>query len=242
MTGRSSLRGEIAIVTGAAGGIGLATARLLHERGASVVMTDRLPEPPGDLPQGNRLVYCRLDVTDAADWSSVIAETERAFGSVSVLVNNAGVIEWDTDIETMPVSDFRRTLEVNLVGPLRGIQHVIPGMRVRGGGSIINLSSVAGLVGGRGISGYVASKFGVRGLTKAAAAELGQWNIRVNSVHPGQVDTAMTRDLPAPRRQPLARWGRPDEVAALIGFLASAESSYSTGAEFVADGGATAVM
>jgi 3alpha(or 20beta)-hydroxysteroid dehydrogenase len=185
--------------------------------------------------------FIGLDVTRPEDWTAAVALAQSAFGPVGALVNNAGVVAWHTVEETSP-EEFRRVVDVNLTGVFHGMQAVIPAMRAAGGGVIVNVSSTAGLVANWSAAAYVASKWGVRGLTKAAALELGQDNIRVVSVHPGPVRTPMTRKVEpkAYAHQPLPRMGEPEEVTRLVLFLIS-EATYSTGSEFVVDGGAALV-
>ncbi len=243
------LDGRVAIVTGAARGQGEAEARLFAAEGAKVVVTDVLDDEGAAVAAelGDAARYEHLDVSDEDAWQSVVEATTEAFGPPTVLVNNAGILSFGPIAKT-DVDQFRKVLDVNLVGTLLGIKSVVRSMRSAGGGSIVNISSTGGLTGLPMLSSYVSSKWGVRGLTKTAALELGPHGIRVNSVHPGGIDTAMTR-MPGMvddemsvyyDRLPIRRIGTVDDVAALVCFLASDESSYSTGAEFVVDGGATA--
>lgn len=241
MSGIPSRRAEglVAIVTGAGRGNGIARAcaELLADHGASVMATDIVVDETATPDPERALRFMRHDVTSAGDWAAAVAETRSAFGEPTVLVNAAGVIHWGRPLLEMDPEQFKRTLDVNLVSMLLGIQAVAPSMQRAGGGSIVNFSSTAGLRGYGGIADYVASKFGVRGLTKAAAVELGPDNIRVNSIHPGNVRTAMTEEIPDPVGQPLARRADPVEIANAVLYLASAESAFATGAEFVIDGG-----
>jgi len=240
------VKGKIAIVTGAARGMGAAHARQLIEQGASVMLTDVL-DAEGQATTaalGPQARYLHHDVAKEADWQRIVAATEEAFGPVSVLVNNAGIVGYGR-IESMQESDYRRVIDVNQVGVFLGMKTVFPSMMKAGGGSIINLSSVAGLVGAPYALAYTASKFAVRGMTKAAAVEFASHKIRVNSVHPGLIRTPMTKPTPESEASvaqfiaatPLGRAGEPDEVASIVLWLASDESSFSTGAEFVVDGG-----
>jgi len=240
------LDGKVALITGAARGIGAAEATRFVAEGARVVVGDVLTEEAAALAErlGANALAADLDVTDPTAWRAAVALATARFGSVDVLVNNAGILRVGP-IETMASDDFRAVLEVNLVGTFLGIQAVIPAMRAAGGGSIVNTSSTAGFLGYEGLGAYTASKFGVRGLTKVAALELGRSGIRVNSIHPGGTDTPMVHSpsfsldpTTAFAGQPIDRIGRPEEIAALALFLASDESSYCTGAEFLADGGA----
>ncbi|WP_443041443.1 SDR family NAD(P)-dependent oxidoreductase [Streptomyces sp. B21-083] len=181
-----------------------------------------------------------LDVSTEDGWQTMVAETEQALGPVSALVNNAGVLEWGT-IEEQTLESFRRVIDVNLQGAWLGMRTTAPSLRRAGGGAIVNISSLAGLTGYAGIGAYVASKWGLRGLTKAAALELAPDGIRVCSVHPGAVRTAMTADFDDSftAGQPLPRFGEPEEVARMVLFIA-AEATFSTGVEFVLDGGVIA--
>ena len=241
--------GKVAIVTGAARGMGAAFAQRLIEEGAKVMLTDVLDEAGRTTAQrlGDNARFMRHDVSSADDWTRVIKSTEDAFGPVSVLVNNAGIVTL-SPLETTEEATFRRMMDVNLVGTFLGMRSVIASMRKAGGGSIVNISSVAGIVGTPMCIAYAATKFGVRGMTKTAALELGGDNIRVNSVHPGTIQTPMTSDengllegiKAISTSIPLGRVGQPQEVANLVLFLASDESSFSTGAEFIADGGVLA--
>lgn len=240
------LEGKVAIVTGAARGIGAAEAARFVAEGARVIVADVLDEEAAAVAGrlGDAAVAASLDVTDPASWQVAVEAAVEHFGRLDTLVNNAGILRVGP-IESMTVDDFRAVLEVNLIGTFLGIQSVVPSLRDAGGGSIVNTSSTAGFLGYPGLGAYVASKFGVRGLTKVAAQELGSDGIRVNSIHPGGTDTPMvhsdTFQFDAETSfngQPIARIGRPEEIAALAVFLASDESSYSTGAEFIADGGA----
>ena len=239
------LDGKVALITGAARGQGEAAARLFVAEGARVVLGDVLDEAGRAVADtlGASARYLPLDVTVESDWrNAVVACTE--FGGIDCLVNNAGVLS-SAPIESCARSEFERVLAVNLTGPLLGIQAVAGPMTERGGGSIVNVSSVSGLAAAPGQAAYASSKFGLRGLTKVAAVELGARGIRVNSVHPGIIDTPMNQ---APELDdvdwdghvaalPLSRQGQPEDIAKLVLFLCSDDSAYSTGAEFVADGG-----
>jgi 3alpha(or 20beta)-hydroxysteroid dehydrogenase len=194
---------------------------------------------------GDAARFHHHDVSDEDDWNAVVAATVDAFGRLDVLVNNAA-IHHVVAIEDETVAEFQKIVSVNLLGTFLGIRSVIDAMRATGGGSIVNISSLAGVRGFFGHSAYAASKFGVRGVTQVAAIELGPAGIRVNSVHPGMIDTAM---LPPDRdgsrstrlhQVPLGRVGTPEDVASLALFLASDESSYLSGAEIVIDGGSAA--
>ncbi|MGI3224205.1 SDR family oxidoreductase [Streptomyces sp. GTA36] len=189
---------------------------------------------------GPSVTYVHLDVTDRDDWDAAVGTAVNSYGGLDVLVNNAGIsIPGPIDVHEQAAWD--KVIAVNLTGVFKSIQAAVPALKSSGRGSIINVSSVAGLVGVPVSPGYVATKFGVRGLTKAAALDLGKYGIRVNSVHPGFINTPLVVGLPVDAHDlALGRGGEPEEVAKLVVFLASDESSFSTGAEFTADGGETA--
>lgn len=246
MTGR--LAGKVAIVTGAAMGQGAGIARAYVEEGARVVLADVAKDAGQDLATalGESAHFVHHDVSDAASWAGVVEETERRFGPVSVLANNAGILRFG-QIDSMPVADVETLFRVNQLGCFLGMQAVVPTMRAQGGGAIVNASSVEGLAGMAGCTAYAATKWAIRGMTKCAAMELGPHGIRVNSVHPGMIDTPMTRvhggDAAmeyGASRVPLRRVGLPGDVAPLYVFLASEESAYINGAEISVDGGVTA--
>lgn len=230
---------KVAIVTGGARGIGEAYARILIAEGAKVVIGDVLDTQGAALAAelGANAAYVHLDVTQADNWQSAIAFTVKTFGGLHILVNNAGIASAAPILE-FKLDIWRKTLDINLTGTFLGMQAAIPDMRK--GGSIINISSVEGLRGSAGLHAYVASKFAVRGLTKSVALDVAHLGIRVNSIHPGLIETDMTKNIPAEALQiPMGRSAKPAEVAKLMLFLASDESSYSTGAEFLIDGGLT---
>ncbi len=228
------------VVTGGARGIGAATARLLAAGGARVLIADVQDEEGKQLAAelGPTARYHSLDVTRSEDWQAAVADAESAFGSVNALFNNAGILSFGGVHECSP-NEFRRVVDVNLIGAFLGIQAVVPALRRAGEGVIVNTSSTAGLQGYAGLAAYVSSKWGMRGLTKAAALDLAQYNIRVVSLHPGPIRTPMTEDLSdeVAAAQPIARFGEADEVARMVRFLVT-EATYSTGSEFVIDGGA----
>nr|WP_243851129.1 SDR family NAD(P)-dependent oxidoreductase [Modestobacter marinus] len=230
------------MVTGGARGIGAAVAGVLVARGAQVVVADVLAAEGEQLVStlGAAARYQHLDVADSAAWHSAVMAAESAFGPVTVLVNNAGVVEF-ASIERSSDEVFRRVLDIDLVGAFFGMRAVLPGMRRAGGGVVVNISSTAGLTGYAGIAAYVAAKWGLRGLTRAAALEFAPDGVRVCSVHPGPIRTPMTAGLGADTiaGQPIERFGEPDEVARMVAFVV-AEATFSTGSEFVVDGGATA--
>lgn len=242
------LENKVAIITGAARGMGAATARLFVAEGARVVIADVLDEPGQALAQelGPAARYCHHDVSREDSWRQLLRDTLGEFGDVQVLVNNAGVLLMRGVLDTS-CAEFERVLGVNLVGTFLGIKTLAPHLIERGGGAIINISSVDGMKGSNATSAYSASKWGVRGLTKVAAMELGHRGVRVNSVHPGGINTPMTA-RPGPEMEaaiqryfkatvPLGRLGQPEEVAPVILFLASDEASYVCGAEITVDGG-----
>jgi 3alpha(or 20beta)-hydroxysteroid dehydrogenase len=242
------LDGKVAIVTGGARGMGEATCRRFVAEGAKVAIADVLEDQgralAGEL--GDYAQFWKLDVTSEDEWVRVVAEVEAIFGGVDVLVNNAGILMFKSILETTK-ADFERVLGVNLVGEFLGVRSVAPGMIARGRGSIVNISSVDGMKGANSLVAYASSKWGVRGLTKVAAMELGHKGIRVNSVHPGGVDTVMSNHDNRARTTvdqaygnvPLQRIAGPEEVAAASLFLASDDASYLNGAEIVVDGGMT---
>ena len=242
------LDGKVALVSGAARGMGAAEVRRLHADGASVVAGDILDDDGKALADelGDRVRYVHLDVTSEEQWQSAVEQTEREFGKLDVLVNNAGILLFHAITDT-PLEELRRVLDVNLVGAFLGMKHAIPAMKRAGGGSIVNISSTEGLAATLFCGAYTASKFGVRGITKVAAIEYGGDKIRCNSVHPGGIDTPMTRAVMdetgrkyVASKVPLKRMGTAEDIADLVAFLASDESSYCNGAEFVIDGGVTA--
>ena len=245
-TGRVS--GKVAIVTGAARGMGAEHARRLIEEGAKVMLTDVLDNEGEATVRalGANARYLHHDVTNEAEWKRIVAETEAAFGPVSVLINNAGIVIL-TPIEALDEAEYRRVIDVNQVGVFLGMKSVLPSMKRAGGGSIINISSIAGLIGSANALAYTASKFAVRGMTKSAAVEFAPCNIRVNSIHPGTIRTPMTDPLLESKEMvaaivtsvPAGRVGEPSEVVNVALLLASDESRFSTGAEFVVDGGYT---
>ena len=240
------LDGKVALISGAARGQGEAEAQLFAAEGAKVVIADVLDAEGEAVAKeiGDDALFVHLDVTSEDEWNAAIAATEERFGPITVLINNAGILKFES-IEKTSAEDFRRLIDINLTGTFLGIKTVSQSMRKAGGGSIVNISSTGGLTGLPFVAAYVASKWGVRGLTKSAALDLGRRGIRVNSVHPGGIDTEMTRaagdagDSKYYQSLPVSRMGTVEDVAKVVLFLASDDSSYCSGAEFAVDGGAT---
>ena len=233
------------IVTGGARGMGASHARGFVAEGANVVIADVLEQEGQTLADelGDQAIFSRLDVTNEKDWAATVAAAEDAFAPVSVLVNNAGIVRFGLIAETEPTA-WRQVIDINLTGTYLGIRAVAPSMRKAGGGAIVNTSAAAGMIGQFGLASYVSSKWGLRGLTKTAALELARDNIRVNSIHPGPVRTPMVggpdaADAAAAHLRGLAipRMAEPEEITRLVLFVASEEASFSTGSEFIADGG-----
>ncbi|MGV9412053.1 glucose 1-dehydrogenase [Nocardia sp. NPDC003693] len=241
----TDLNGKVAIITGAARGQGAAEARLFAERGAKVVITDVLETEGKELAEslGDAARFVRHDVTDEDSWAAAVEVAVSTFGRLDVLVNNAAIYIMKPLVETSS-QELERILRVNLIGAFNGIKAVIPAMTAAGGGSIVNISSQAGLEGLMNHSAYGSSKWGLRGLSKISALELGPAQIRVNSVHPGPIATPMVPYLTTGPGSfptlPLERTGHPEEVAELVAFLASDASAYITGAEITVDGGLAA--
>lgn len=248
------LDGKVALISGGARGMGASEARLFAREGAAVVIGDILDEEgettaASIASDGGRCRYMHLDVTQQADWQAAVADAVSQFGSLDVLVNNAGIGSNSFEIHEEPVEMWDRTIDVNLKGVFLGTRTAVPAMLEAGGGSIINISSQLGIVGvPYNGSAYQTSKGGVRIFTKAAALQYANRGIRVNSVHPGPIVTEMTRtgrDDPDRlsmmlARIPMGRYGEAEEVANAVLYLASDESSFVTGSEVVVDGGWTA--
>lgn len=240
------LDGKVALITGAARGQGAAEARLFVKEGAKVVIADILDAEGQRLADelGAAAIYQHLDVTQPEDWAAAVSAAREQFGRLDILVNNAGVLLCGS-IETLPLETYRKVIDINQVGCWLGMKSVLPAMKAAGGGAIVNISSAAGFEGVADNAAYCASKFAIRGMTKVAALEFGRFNIRVNSVHPGGIDTEMVKNPAFSEEEaaatyqglPLGRVGRVDEVSELVLFLASERSSYSTGSEFIIDGG-----
>jgi len=242
------LDGKIAIISGAARGQGAAEARLFVAEGAHVVIGDVLDDQGQALAAelGTAARYQRLDVTDEDDWAAGVQLAVSEFGGLHVLVANAGISPPPKPIIELTLDEYRRVIDVNQIGTFLGLRAAIPAILASGGGSIVTISSVGGLQGVPGMAPYTSSKFAVRGLTRVAALEYADRGIRVNTVAPGPIDTAMMqpgfwgdtdlRPLMA-ATSPMRRVGQPDEVAELVLFLASDASSYCNGSEFLIDGG-----
>ncbi len=247
MNGR--LDGKVALISGAAQGQGEAEARRFVAEGARVVIGDIADEKGAAVAEslGEAARFVHLDVTDPTQWAAAVGVAEDSFGPVSVLVNNAGVLVFGP-LQSLTADQMQLSLDVNLMGTFHGMQAVYASMKTAGGGSIVNISSFGGLTGLPMLGAYVASKFAVRGLTKSAAIDYARANIRVNSVHPGGVNTPMTQnpdgtstdDSAYNQTLPIKRHATVAEIASMVLFLASDESSYCTGSEFVIDGGGLA--
>ncbi|MGV0161856.1 SDR family oxidoreductase [Mycobacterium colombiense] len=236
------LAGKVALISGGARGMGASHVRTLVAEGAKVVFGDILDDEGKAVAAevGDAARYLHLDVTKPEDWDAAVATALGEFGRIDVLVNNAGIINIGT-LEDYALAEWQRILDINLTGVFLGIRAVVKPMKEAGRGSIINISSIEGMAGTIACHGYTATKFAVRGLTKSAALELGPSGIRVNSIHPGLIKTPMTDWVPDDIFQTaLGRAAQPVEVSNLVVYLASDESSYSTGSEFVVDGGTTA--
>lgn len=247
MSGDGRLAGKVALVTGAASGIGEAIARTFAAHGAHVFVSDIREEAGKAVATqiGANAEFVALDVRDPDAWSRTVAAIRESHGGIDILVNNAGA-GIGGGIERETLEGHRGVLDLNVTGVWLGIRSAIPAMEARGGGAIVNISSIDGLVGVEGLSTYVGSKFAVTGMTRSLALELGARGIRVNSIHPGIIETPMVaKDAGKPMerlrkavaRQPIARMGRPEEIANAALFFASDESSYCTGASLVVDGG-----
>jgi len=246
------LENKVALISGGARGMGAVEARLFASEGAKVVIADVL-EDEGRRTEaeinetGGECLFVRLDVTSESDWREAVAATVARFGKLSILVNNAGIYRTNR-VEETTGEEWDQVMDINAKGVFLGTKQAIPEMRKAGGGSIINISSVAGLVGSQDASAYNASKGAVRLFTKSTAIQYAKEGIRANSIHPGTIETLMTSGLLADEvhrqdritRTPLGRLGQPEDVAYGALYLASDESSFVTGSELVIDGGRTA--
>ena len=247
------LEGKVALISGGARGMGAAEARLFASEGAKVVLGDVL-ESEGQQVEaeiaeaGGEAVFVHLDVTSEADWQQAVDTAIERFGGLHILVNNAGI--WNGgNVETQTIDGWDRIMDINAKGVFLGTRAAIPAMRESGSGSIVNISSVAGIIGSVGATAYNASKGAVRILTKSTAVQYAAEGIRCNSVHPGPIETQMIREVYPDKETrnsrvsaiPMGRMGEMDDVAKGVLFLASDEASYMTGSELVIDGGATAM-
>jgi 3alpha(or 20beta)-hydroxysteroid dehydrogenase len=231
--------GKVALISGGARGMGESHARLLVAEGAKVVIGDILDDQGKAVADdlGDVARYVHLDVTQPDQWQAAVATAVQDFGNLDVLVNNAGIVNLG-QLRTFDLGKWRQILDVNLTGTFLGMQAAVDPMTEAGGGSIINISSIEGIRGAPMVHGYVATKWAVRGLTKSAALELASQKIRVNSIHPGFIRTPMTKHLPDDMVTiPLGRPAESREISTFVVFLASDESSYATGTEFIVDGG-----
>lgn len=237
------LDGKVAIITGAARGQGESEARLFAEEGAKVVLGDVLDDEGEAVAKdiGEAAVFTHLDVRSESDWQAAV-ERAAALGPLNVLVNNAAITHF-ASVKDTKLDDYMRVVEINQVGTFLGMRTVFDPMKAAGGGAIVNVSSIDGLQAKNGLVAYASTKWAIRGMTKVAAIEFGRHGIRVNSLHPGGVDTVMGNPLADPdidqyyRNQPIPRCGKPIDIARLALFMASDECSFSTGSEFIADGG-----
>jgi len=256
---RNDLAGKAALVTGAAGAIGAAKVELLLARGASVAAVDR----PGvsfkpliaACGETENLVTLEADVSDEGQVADYVSLARQAFGRIDIFFNNAGIEGVVKTVPDYPLEEFQKVMSVNVIGVFLGMKHVIPVMAAQGGGAIINMSSVAGLIGSPGLSAYVASKHAVIGLTRSAAAEWASHGVRINTVNPGPIESRMMRSIeggvsPAGAQKaheqfaqliPAGRYGTPEEVARLVAFLGSDDAAYLNGSVYVVDGGMHAV-
>ena len=240
-----SLEGRVALVTGAAGVIGAATAALLAERGATVVCVIR--RSVADIPDFVAQVL-QADVTQENEVQGVVAATLRQHGRIDIFVNNAGVEGPQVALADYAAADFMRVMQVNVLGVFLGLKHVMPVMIDQGSGSIINMASIAGVIGAPRMGGYIASKHAVLGLTRTAALEAAPFGVRVNALLPGFIESRMLSDIAVrlggdpeglASRVPAGRLGQPEEVAQAVAFLAGDDSRYMNGADLVLDGGLT---
>ncbi|MEV0620326.1 glucose 1-dehydrogenase [Nonomuraea sp. NPDC050404] len=239
------LDGKVALITGGARGMGEAHVRLFLQEGAQVVFGDVLEEEGKALAEETGATFVRHDVTSPQEWERAVTTAGEVYGRLDVLVNNAGILTFGRVADMSP-EDFDRVIGVNLKGTWLGIKSVIEPMKAAGRGSVVNISSIEGYIGAEGLSAYSASKFGVRGITKSAARELARFKIRVNSVHPGAINTSMALNPELMnevdpdafvKSMVIKRFAKPVEVSHVVAFLASDRASYCTGSEFTVDGG-----
>lgn len=243
------LSGKVAVITGGARGQGEAEARLFASEGATVVITDVLEKEGKDVATSIQGTFLKHDVSSEIAWAQVVKSVLEAHGRIDALVNNAGIFRRGS-LATTTLADYRQVIDINQIGVFLGMQAVAPAMIAQKAGAIVNISSIAGYLASAGAIAYGASKWAVRGMTKAAAIELAKHGIRVNSIHPGMIDTDMMTEVTSgdaerhakmERGVPIGRMASPNEVAKLALFLASDDSSYCTASEFVVDGGVTAI-
>lgn len=247
------LEGKVALISGGARGMGAEEAKMFSREGAKVVIGDVLEEEgrrtEAEINEaGGGCIFVPLDVTDQAQWENAVSETAARFGKLDILVNNAGITSGRTTVEDTSEELWDRVMDINAKGVFLGTKAAIPHMRKAGGGSIINISSIYGIVGSGGSTSYHASKGAVRIFTKSTAIQYARESIRANSIHPGPIATPMTESSREAREinqrflanTPMGRWARPEEVAYGALYLASDESSFVTGSELVIDGGWTA--
>ena len=239
------LQDKVCLITGGARGQGAAEAKLFKSEGARVWVTDVLDEEGQALADDIGVQYRHLDVRDEAGWSKLVEEIVGVDGGLNVLINNAGIFRSNRLVDT-PTDEFQLVMDINCLGVFLGMRSVAPAMMATGNGSIVNISSLAGLRAATGSLAYGASKWAVRGMTKTASVEFARKGIRVNSIHPGLIETPMADELGTSperlmKRTPLGRIAQAEEVANLALYLASDESSYSTGSEFIVDGGLNAL-
>ncbi len=242
------LKDKSAIITGASRGIGEAAARIFVREGARVTIAD-IDQDRGQAlaaELGEAATFHKLDVANPADWQALVAATTECFGGIDALVNNAGIYKTAPIVETSPEM-FEQMFRINQLGPFLGMQAVIPAMQKRGGGVILNLSSTSGLKGNQFSIAYGSTKWAVRGMSKIAAVELGEYNIRVNSIHPGLIDTPMNQEhmgndriVSGGEATPLRRHGEASEIAEVLAFLCSDAASYCSGGEYTVDGAVSA--
>lgn len=236
------LKDKVIIVTGGANGMGASHAKLFVEEGAKVVITDINENDGQNLADelGENAIFLKHDVTQTADWEHVIKETNNTFNQIDGLVNNAGITGENIKLEDLTDEEYYKVIAINQFSVYKGMQSVIPSLKANGKGSIVNISSTSGIIGTPKALPYTASKFAVRGMTKSAALELAEDNIRVNSVHPGGIKTKIKLFEGVADNTPLGRVADAGEVSYLVLYLLSDESSFTTGAEHVIDGGLTA--
>lgn len=238
------LQEKVALITGAATGQGASHARRFVQEGAKVIVTDINEEAGNKLSDelGEDAIFVKHDVSSANEWKNAIEKGEKAFGAINVLINNAG-FSINNRVENVTEEEYRKVIDANQVGVFLGMKAVLPSMKKAEGGSIINVASINGLAGFATSISYDSAKFAVTGMTKSAALDWVEYGIRVNSVHPGPIDTAFTEsgdpeDVQAYQNMiPMGRFGEAEEVTNLMVYLASDESSFSTGSEFTLDGG-----